>query len=217
MSETEISKKTKEGEKQLGGAFSFHRFLETHQSFTYSVRALTENNFIVKKKAVKRELPLRGWVLDIACGGGFLLDVIPDRRKYLGVDMSEEVIRHAKAHYDGAFMRMDARRMAFQDNTFDSCIAMDIFHHIRDEDADPILKDIERILTTDGRLLVTDPFKANFFTDPISKAMQILDRGDCFRTTDELGALLAKRFKIEKHYTERSGISKWQIFVLSKR
>lgn len=206
-----------QGEKELGGKFSFHRFLETHQSFTYWARSITENNFVVKKRLIREEIPAHGLVLDIACGGGFLLEAIGRPESYAGVDLSDKVIRHAKRNYEGVFFRMDARRLAFRDETFESCVAMDIFHHIRDADIDAILEDVCRVLTPGGRVIVTDPLKAEWLKDPALKFFQVLDRGDCFRTQEELGALLSRRFKISKQAVQGSGIAKWQIYILTKR
>jgi ubiquinone/menaquinone biosynthesis C-methylase UbiE len=138
----------------------------------------------------------------------------------LGADRSTHVLKRAQQlHHQspGTLMAMDVLAMGFKDESFENCIAMDVFHHIRDADVDAMLREIKRVLKIGGHFLVTDPIKVPFFKDPASKLLQWLDRGDCFRDIPELRAFLSRHFEIEEHKTARSGISKWQIYHLRKR
>jgi len=191
------------------------RFIEAHPRLIHAIRSFTEQNFIVKKRALLTELDLQGWILDIACGKGFILDVVSSA-KYLGVDYSEKVLRYAKSLHQKTFIAMDGRALGFHDQSFRNCIAMDVFHHIPDEDFDCFLQEIRRVMKDDGLFLVTDPVKAKLSRDPLSCFFQRFDGGDSFRDPEELIRFLLKYFKIKKQYFDKSGIGTWQIYVLAK-
>lgn len=204
------------GEKPRRELFSFYGFLEDHSKFTYAVRSFLEGGFHIKKRAVCSELSIKTDVLDIACGGGFLSTVIPEQN-YLGIDLSPAVIAHARKTQKGIFIPMSATAMAFRNSTFRSCVAMDVFHHIEDCYIDPILSEVSRVMTADARFLVTDPVRSVWYRDPLNSTLQRLDRGNCFRTPDELLVHFDRFFHVEKHYITRSGFIRWMVFVLSRK
>lgn len=219
MPQTDANAKKQYGEKPLRTILPFRSFLEKHPEVTYRIRMLTEHDFKVKKQAIAKYLEPKGRILDIACGDAFLRPMIASPR-YLGADRSTHVLKRAQQlHHQspGTLMAMDVLAMGFKDESFENCIAMDVFHHIRDADVEAMLREIKRVLKKGGHFLVTDPIKVSFWQDPASKLLQWLDRGDCFRNIAELHALLSRHFEIEEHKTARTGISRWQIYHLRKR
>jgi len=208
--------KRKPGEKKRKKLLNFYAFLEDNSKLTYGIRSWIENDFQTKKESVKKELNLDGWILDIACGGGVLNDVVPHDR-YIGIDMSKSVIHHAANTHDGYFMPMIANRLGFHDESFESCVAMDVFHHIEKKYISGILEEINRVLTPSGRFLVTDPVRAHFFKDPLNATLQRMDRGNHFRSPELLRALLKRTFDIEHFYLSQGGFVKCMVFVLKKK
>lgn len=218
MSHPAIGARMQYGEKPLRSALPFHAFLENHPTFTYRIRMLTEHHFRVKKEAVAQYLDSKGRILDIACGDTFLRPVIASSR-YVGADRSAAVLKRARQLYHqspGYLIATDVLATGFKNEAFENCVAMDVFHHIRDTDVDTMLLEIKRILKAGGHFLVTDPIRVSFLERPVSKLLQWMDRGDCFRNVPELSALLSRHFRIEHHKIARTGISRWQIYHLRK-
>jgi len=218
MSQTVASAKKQYGEKPFGRVLHFLSFLETHPTLTYRIRMLTEHHFQVKKEAVAQYLDPKGRILDIACGDTFLRPVIASSR-YVGADRAANVLKRGQQLYHqspGVLIATDVLAMGFKDEIFENCVALDVFHHIRDADVETMLLEIKRVLKDGGHFLVTDPIKVSFLERPVSKLLQWLDRGDCFRNIPELSALLSRHFKIEHHKIARTGISRWQVYHLRK-
>lgn len=77
------------------------------------------------------ERPLR--LLDLGCGPGFLLDFLQanallDKIDYLGVDVSEATMRHARARWPNQrFELRDVRLQPFPENSFDHAIICGVF------------------------------------------------------------------------------------------
>ena len=181
----QCSSRPRLGEKDRNNFFSFYAFLEDHSSLTYRIRRFIEAGFQVKKEAVKSELDLSEIVLDVACGEGFIAGIVPQMR-YLGVDMSHEVLKHAIKRNNACFFAMSGAQLGLKNESLVNCIAMDMFHHIGDGGVDTILMELQRVLKKKGKLLVTDPVRTSLGKDPFNFLLQKMDRGNYFRAPDEL-------------------------------
>jgi ubiquinone/menaquinone biosynthesis C-methylase UbiE len=101
-------------------------------------------------------LPPGGDVLDVGCGAGipvarFLVDA---GFRVTGVDVSASMLRLARSHVPEArFLKMDMRRLQFDDGRFDGiCAFYSLFHVPRDEHL-PVLITFNRLLRQDGVLI----------------------------------------------------------------
>lgn len=70
----------------------------------------------------------RGRVLDVACGTGLNAQFLPNATTYVGVDASPEMLAHASERVGDrdrveGFGEMDAQRLAFADDTFDTVVS----------------------------------------------------------------------------------------------
>jgi len=97
-------------------------------------------------------------VLDIGCGNGALLRELSNRiEKGAGVDVSENFISLAKNYNKDIkninFQKIDSHLLPFEDNSFDVVISMLSFRYL---DWDPVLIEIERVLSKTGKLLIAD-------------------------------------------------------------
>ena len=96
-------------------------------------------------------------VLDIACGAGFGSHILAARsKKVVGVDLDPEVIDAAKISFSSEsadFMVCDALNLPFIQE-FDAVIAFEIIEHIP---PDEFLRQIDKALKTNGRLLISTP------------------------------------------------------------
>ena len=98
-------------------------------------------------------------ILDVGCGTGGLLSEIRSRKKtarLYGVDLSDLMIAAAKAKLSSADLRVsDSEDLPFKDGSFDLVTCTFSFHHYPNPKA--VLKEMCRVLTPDGRLILADP------------------------------------------------------------
>jgi ubiquinone/menaquinone biosynthesis C-methylase UbiE len=96
-------------------------------------------------------------VLDIGCGTGSLLRALAPRiGKSVGVDISRGMIDEANRRgISGqlSFETIDGPRLPFADNSFDVVTSFLSFRYL---DWDPIIREIARVLTPEGRFLLVD-------------------------------------------------------------
>jgi len=104
--------------------------------------------------------------LDYGCGNGYdLIERASKIKKGIGIDISEALINHAqkKATTENAdnleFLVMDATNTTFENNSFDIIRGQAILHHL---DLKKSLKEIKRILKSDGKAFFLEPLDTNF-------------------------------------------------------
>ncbi len=86
--------------------------------------------------------PRDGIALELGSGGGFVKEVIP------------EIITSDTLPYSGVDRVVDATTMPFEDSSLKAIFMLNVFHHIPDVAA--FLKEAERCLKPEGRLLIVD-------------------------------------------------------------
>jgi len=112
-----------------------------------------------------------GTVLDYGCFTGDLYGMLAPFRpaRIVGIDISEEGIRQARARY-GQFVEylvMDAHRTRFPDATFDLVVGRSILHHL---DWEVAITEVHRILKPGGLAVFTEPLGGN----PAAKVIRAL-------------------------------------------
>ena len=103
-------------------------------------------------------------LLDIGSGCGEI--VIKGARcgiQCIGIDYSQagvhfgmEILERepAEVKMRARFLRMDATHLGFKDSSFDAVALIDVIEHLDDDDAQLVLKEIERVLKRDGRIVI---------------------------------------------------------------
>jgi len=96
-------------------------------------------------------------VLDVGCGTGvlfpMLLEKVGQARHIVGLDISSEMLRQAKAKgYPVECVQGDAQNLPLQDETFDWVICNAVFPHFPDKLR--ALREIRRVLKDGGRLVI---------------------------------------------------------------
>lgn len=105
---------------------------------------------IGKKKGLK--------ILDIGCGTGetlsFLDEYLPKPALY-GVDSSPVAIKYAKRRGHKNILKVDAKKLPFENNTFDYILLLDVIEHIKNDTA--VLIEAKRVLKNKGKIIITTP------------------------------------------------------------
>jgi ubiquinone/menaquinone biosynthesis C-methylase UbiE len=104
-----------------------------------------------------------GKVLDVATGSGNLIEalikMLKDYDCFIGIEVSGKELESARKKFEGQhveFLEMDAERLRFEDDSFDTvCISYSL-HHLNN--AGTVLAEMKRVLKPDGYFLVQESF-----------------------------------------------------------
>lgn len=135
-------------------------------------------------------------ILDIGCGTGFILDYLPGRIEYTGIDYSPEYINHARREYGerGTFIQGDITDVADTPmGPFDGAIAIGLLHHLPDDKADDVFSLARRSLSPEGRFVTVDPC----YSEGQSRLRRFVvgqDRGAYVRREKEYRDIALRRF-----------------------
>jgi 2-polyprenyl-3-methyl-5-hydroxy-6-metoxy-1,4-benzoquinol methylase len=116
-------------------------------------------------------LPHHGSILDIGCGEGIALQKLIGRfpeKEVLGVDLEHENIEICAEHGLRAVL-CDLCEMAIPDARFDVCIMIDVLEHLNRPEVGA--RELHRVLTPGGRLIVVVPNDRNFFLSRLALGM----------------------------------------------
>ena len=97
-------------------------------------------------------------ILDIGCGNGRLVEVVPKRISYIGVDVSVNLLEKAKELYSerqNDFKKFDGVELPFEDNSFTHIYMLASFHHMPKPLQVHFIKECKRVLMPEGRIIVT--------------------------------------------------------------
>lgn len=138
-------------------------------------------------------------VLEIGCGvgitSGFINQTFPNIQ-ITATDYDQSQIERAKLQSVGKniiFKQEDATKLSFSDNSFDTCFASFVFHHI--SNFPMALKEIHRILKPGARFYVMDsPFKT---LNPLHKWITF-DQNGLFTKREFISILESVGFRIQK-------------------
>lgn len=102
-------------------------------------------------------------VLDVASGEGYGTNLLGTvAASVVGLDLEAAAVRHATQKYGREtvrFVRGSAARLPFPDASFDFVVSFETIEHLLDQEA--MLAELQRVLTDDGRLLISSPDKAH--------------------------------------------------------
>lgn len=140
-------------------------------------------------------------IVDIGCGPGTMIDLLPDGTRYVGFDISDRYIEYAKRKYSGnadiKFLVGEPEKFALDTPAemqgADLAIINGVLHHLDDEQATTALRLARKALKPTGRLVCLE----NCFLlrqSPVARWIISRDRGRNIRTEPEWKALVAGVF-----------------------
>jgi len=105
---------------------------------------------------------IKGKVLDVGCGTGYGTAYLSDyfHGEVIGIDINNSAIDFAKKYFESSrvnFKTMDAQNLKFVPKSFNAIIALEVIEHV--DDPEKMLKDIKKILTKKGLLIISTPNK----------------------------------------------------------
>ena len=96
-------------------------------------------------------------ILDVGCGMAHLLyeftQVVPGI-EVTGLDISDYALAHAKEEIRDRLVKGDAKKLPFEDNTFDLVISLTTLHNLRVYDLKSAVKEIERVSKGNSYIMV---------------------------------------------------------------
>lgn len=102
---------------------------------------------------------LRGRVIDVGCGPGFVLKVLSQRKAIealYGVDFSRSSIKRCQEELStGTFLMGDIFHLAYRSDVFDVVICMETLEHL--EHATEAIAELFRVCRAGGHVIITIP------------------------------------------------------------
>jgi SAM-dependent methyltransferase len=161
----------------------------------------THNSVIAERVFGKR-------VLDIGCGFGSLVHFLSTvGLEATGIDSDPDVIGIVKAYYPQLDIRgAYAECLDFPDNSFDTVVFKDTFHHILGEgDTMAVFSEVKRVLAKPGTIIIFDP-NPNW---PVRVGRRLVNHSDPEASLPEVMDILGSEgFSVESpRYYETFGLA----------
>jgi SAM-dependent methyltransferase len=164
-----------------------------------------------KRRLIRENIrPFLGMkILDVGCGPGLLVELLPKGIEYTGVDTDRRYIGFASKNRD------DGKRfycMSFEGlieselRDFDVAVAVGLLHHLNDAEANRLFEVMRRVLLEGGRVVTMDPCYVHGY-GKAAKFVIDRDRGNHVRYPDAYVDLASKWFVEIKTKTESKRIN----------
>ena len=126
------------------------------QQFLPTYLGLIINPFYIIRKGLYRGIKknskhIEGKLLDFGCGNK-PYESLFNVTEYIGLDIGDSGFPDKKS----AEVIYDGKKIPFDDNFFDSILASEVMEHVFNPDQ--VLKELNRVLKKDGKILITAPF-----------------------------------------------------------
>ena len=158
--------------------------------------------YAARGEIIRKCIPLgeRKRVLEVGCGPGTNLDVMPQGVSYVGCDLSASYVAYAQKKYAGRGIFIHAavgELLELGQNDFDYVLASGLLHHLDDTQVNVLCREVSSVLRPGGRFIALEAIycpEQSF----LERHYMSLDRGEYIRHVEEYVALLQGTFpKIE--------------------
>lgn len=132
----------------------------SHQQNIWELQGSALNRQLRRAQAVKNVLRMHypKTILDIGCAEGFITSFLADGQTLVvGIELDES-IKIAKAKVKNAeFVHASMTHLPFKDECFDAVTVLEVLEHLPDNVLVEGVKEVDRILNREGKLLVSVP------------------------------------------------------------
>ncbi len=168
-----------------------------YDAFQTLVGANAWRERVIRESVVPR-LADDAMIVDVGCGTGWVLHVLPPKVRYVGIDRNQAYIEQARSEFSNRTARFICDDVSLRPDGLglrsDAVLAIGLLHHLNDDECTQLLTAIARMLKPEGFLLTLDPL----FCDeqsPLARAVIRRDRGRSVRTADGYRELLSGAFR----------------------
>ncbi len=95
-------------------------------------------------------------ILDVGCGTGKQLSLLPRNMDAIGIDLSEAMLDQAAKQAKGKCQQADATDIPFEDDSFDLILSQFALHEKETETIETELREVKRLLMPQGVFSVVD-------------------------------------------------------------
>lgn len=162
-----------------------------------------------------------GKVLDACTGNGefigTLMKTFKDYDSFIGIDTSDKELEAARKDFKDQpvnFIRMNAEKLEFGEDYFDTVCVANSLHHLTNVDL--VLSEMKRVLKSDGYFIVQEMFCDGEQTE--AQRTDVLSHGLCAEIDSLLGVPHRRTFtkrRIES-FVKRLALEKVEVFESSR-
>jgi ubiquinone/menaquinone biosynthesis C-methylase UbiE len=182
--------------------------------WVFEVQQRICNNYSAVRDHFQEHLCTRNKdILDIGCSTGACASVCVSMKdnQYKGIDIESRYIETARSRCpDGEFHVMDARQLAFPDQSFDVVLFVGALHHMHDDIVRDCFQEIRRVLRPGGVVLCAEPM---FTKSWLSTLLLRNDRGKHIRAPHGYQSLFSQ-FQVARQGQFRLAVHQFCSFVL---
>jgi len=146
----------------------------------------------------------RGRVLEVGSGTSQFRPIfLKYVNNYVATDINFQYVHYAKNDFNTLqYAVCDAAFLPFMSSMFDRAFCLYLFHHLSDQQTVNTLKEMQRCLKPDGKIIIVDLFQPEKRWDLISQLVAYLDRGQYVRRRNSMISLIKEsgNFEVEAHH-----------------
>ncbi len=148
--------------KNLASIPNLNKKIFWNDLLTKNESLIIKSPIFVDKIKIVSEFLLRkkGKIIDIGFGYGYLEDLLRSKESLLtifGIDVSTEAVNRSKRKFNGITKAGLVTNIPFKDRMFEGAVALDVLEHVSPSQLFRSLKEISRILKSNGFLVVSVP------------------------------------------------------------
>lgn len=133
-------------------------------------------------------------LLDIGVGYGFLEKKLEKSNvSIFGIDVSPKSISRVKSLYKGSFVVASIKAIPFKNNFFDVVCIPEVLEHLFTIESDLAMKEVDRVLKSDGKLIISVPLYDKVYPDHPSGHVRMYTPEKLFQELDKNGFTVLKK------------------------